>query len=471
MTMTAPLPSTPAPLAADSAALIASFYGRAGRLQWLVDQLVPALALQAIPADDDLWTDPAGEVILRRFHPPDIPDTVVEQLTLDAPDHGEDAAAVWPRLATRLREPFYIKPFMEDFWGCTLIYQAMLRPGVTAGTALGAVLPSARRLLPLDARQSLTAPLGVLAEAALPGGHLWLLDIPVLADGVGAATIYVALGPASTQQQFVEGTLLGTGATLLRPDLIAHKGYHAMRQYRLGDIVDAYSAHVSALLGATSDLLGDIDSGQRDALVRVGRAYERIAPTVPNLDALRISMSYHLRNYERALRAMGADIHAAPAVDAHGAIDIFPFHWLRLEAGYQELELLTARGQSALQSTRAATDIVRTRIEEDEGRRERLVATAIGVVGVLLALTQLIDKTVAGAFLNWLADRGLPRWLSPSSPTEAYSPENLKLLAVQLALMAVIALVCWQGLKCRSALKRRGRVPPAHQRWLSPGTE
>jgi hypothetical protein len=46
--------------------------------------------------------------------------------------------------------------------------------------------------------------------------------------------VYLALCPSDKEEEFVRTVILGVDAALLMPDLITHKAYHQMRQYRGG---------------------------------------------------------------------------------------------------------------------------------------------------------------------------------------------------------------------------------------------
>jgi hypothetical protein len=56
-----------------------------------------------------------------------------------------------------------------------------------------------------------------LAQTAVPGGKLWLLDIPMNGEGRAAASVYAALVDATHNDDLVRQVLCGPGAALLMP--------------------------------------------------------------------------------------------------------------------------------------------------------------------------------------------------------------------------------------------------------------
>jgi hypothetical protein len=212
---------------AGAAALIATFYGPRGQLQALFERL------------------DAGETksLLRHFEPPVAPDSSVVQLALNEPG---SAAPAWQALRSRLEDKLDEEPTLRQIWGYTLIYQANLDLDLADDAVLTDLLPATR---PFQA--ATTAAPTPVASAEVIGGMLWLLEVPLQGDGLQAATVHLAIGPSEPENRLVREVLYGPSVNLLMPDLIAHKGYHQIRQYRLDRLHDQYAAQVQALRQTT----------------------------------------------------------------------------------------------------------------------------------------------------------------------------------------------------------------------------
>lgn len=202
-----PADATPGGAVADEAALIATFYGRRDKMS---EATIP-----------DVWHDPENNKFLYRFDPPAAHDTTIIQLALNIAGSADTA---WETARQRLESLLDTTNLPRLWWGYTLTYQAIVAPGVGADFALGKLQPSIRRLHSSESLQP-------LAQANMSGGKVWLLDIPTHGGGLEAATVYVALSQPDKEEELVKA-IYGPDAGLLMPDLIAHKSYYQMREYR-----------------------------------------------------------------------------------------------------------------------------------------------------------------------------------------------------------------------------------------------
>jgi hypothetical protein len=229
-----------------------------------------------------------------------------------------------------------------------------------------------------------------LAETPVSGGKVWLLDIPTRGDGLAATTVYVALGPPKQEEALVR-TIYGPGAALLMHDLIAHKGYHQIRQYRGGDLQPKYTSSLAAFRGATDRLLSDLRwrSVETDRLKDLADAYKGLISVVAKLEELRISMTRQSHNYEE-WRAH---------FEGNGVIE---YHRRHLETARLELELMTSEGRNALGVADTAMSMARVELDRKQMSRQRQITTLLTVVGVVVSSTAIIDKKVTSAFLGLL---------------------------------------------------------------------
>src|SRR5439155_12808927 len=126
----------------------------------------------------------------------------------------------------------------------------------------------------------------------MPGGRLWLIDIPVQGDGLQAATVYLALSQPNSNNLLVQDVLYNPVAALLMADLVAHKGYHQIRQYRLGGLDEQYRRNMAKLSTHTDTLLHDLTRATvtGDHLDKLASEYGLLVSAVVHLDQLHVSL-------------------------------------------------------------------------------------------------------------------------------------------------------------------------------------
>lgn len=279
---------------------------------------------------------------------------------------------------------------LKHVWGYTLIYQAELAQDTISNDALAALLPAVRRLHPVLSERPQP-----LAESDLQGGRLWLIDIPLQGDGLQAATVYLALSKPNSNNQLVRDVLYNPVAPLLMADLIAHKGYHQMRQYRLGGLDEQYRRNMAQLSTHTDTLLHDltratVTAGELDDLAR---EYGLLVSAVVHLDQLHVSLLRQEFNFNWWRKRAGGG-------------DIVEFHHSQLEDAAEELELLVAEGQHPLEAANTAADMMRARLDKQQEGQQQRIETILAAAAAILSVLVLIDKDTAKAVLELL---GVPQ--------------------------------------------------------------
>lgn len=408
----------PAGAVAGEAVLIVTFYGHSERMPEVHKGLYRSLSRtpeQDVVPDD--WTDPAGKVFLRRFDVPAAHDTMVVQLALNAPGEANEA---WEAARRRLENLLDERRTPNRWWGYSLTYQAVLASGMTADSALCKLLPAIRTF-------SSSRRLEPLAQADISGGKLWLLDIPIWEEGLKAAMVYVALSPPEGEEALV-GEIYGPGATLLMPDLIAHKGYHQMRQHRDGELENLYETSVTHLRNATEQLLIVLeqDKAESESLDALARIYHQLNSVAMRLNELYVGLTRQSQNYEW----WEAQIEDNKVLD---------YHRQQLKTATLELELKTKELQHALDTADRAVSLAQVQVdkaqenmqrqaaEEREYRRRRIEAW-VAAVAIALALPELMSQRVTGALLG------------PLAPED--DPTGVRiLLAAQLGIIVLVALL------------------------------
>jgi hypothetical protein len=401
--------STTRPQVVKEAALIANFYGERGQLQTLIAHLIQSLALT--PQGHDSYANAVTGALLNHFDPPaaSAQDTTIIQLALNTSGVVEMA---WKRMREQLEAILPNDELLKNVWGYTLIYQAELIQDVTPDVALTTLLPAARRLHP-----KLSEHLQTLAESDMLSGRLWLIDIPHQGDGLQAATVYLALSQPNSNNRLVREVLYNPVAALLMVDLIAHKGYHQMRQYRLGDLDEQYRHKMETLSRHTDYLLDNLmASVTADQLDQLASEYGLLVSAVVHLDQLHVSLRRQQFNFDWWRK------------QAEGG-DVVEFHDSQLENAAQELELLVAEGQHPLEAANTAVDMLRARLDKQQEDQQQRIETILMAAAAILSVLVLIDKETAQAVLE-LVGAPQPIGIWPELGVQALFIVIFSLLAV-----------------------------------------
>src|SRR5215218_4253432 len=145
---------------ARDAALFVTFYSPRAKAPPLYERL-EALVQQ----------DTGNKLPPDLYDPPAAHDTTVISFAINAPEKEEDAATAWENTRRELEAILNAPDLQADWWGYTLIYQAVLNPGVALTSVPKKLLSTARRP---NAHEGLEP----LRQADLAGGRLWLMGIP-----------------------------------------------------------------------------------------------------------------------------------------------------------------------------------------------------------------------------------------------------------------------------------------------------
>jgi hypothetical protein len=384
---------------AGEAALIATFYGRREPIPEVHRLLYRSLSRSPEDAPiPDVWRDPDGQAFLHRFDPSSAHDTTVVQLALNSPG---GAAGAWETARKRLENLLNAEDLRGAWWGYTLTYQAVLTPDVDADRGFSELLPSIRTLDSTEVLQP-------LAQGDVAGGKLWLLDVPTRGEGLAAATLYAALGPPEQEEDLVKA-VYGPGATLLMPDLIAHKGYYQMRQYRGGDLESRYETSVSGLREATEHLLSALGHRDMEAAARqvneLSRMYHPLVSVASNLEELHVSLIRQSHNYARWQSRIGDDavveFHREHLETATLELELKVKElWRALETADKAVSVAQVRTAQSLEARQRGEDERRRQADKEEGYRRRRIDTALAVAAATLALPEMLDREATRALLG-----------------------------------------------------------------------
>lgn len=205
-------------------------------------------------------------------------------------------------------------------------------------------------------------------------GRVWLLDIALQGDKVEAATVYIALYPQEVKDSFELNLLWGAHTKLFIPDLIAHKSYHQIREYRRYDKKIGYSQKLEALRHATADFLADsTHQTLTEELSNLRHDTHLLTSSVTLLELLHISLAKQLFNYRP---------YAKKAQEG----DVFSFHHGHIETAVKELKLKVQEGRTVLDAAETAHHLIQQRAEKAQTTRQQLEERRHQLLGAILAL-------------------------------------------------------------------------------------
>ena len=402
----------------DEASLMATFYcpRHEEKTGFLYEELYRSLVQDDETTSPNFWQSPDGDTFLRRFDPPAAHDTTFIQLALNS---GGDTASAWDEMRQRL-ENLLDTPTFKTFlctsdsrpawWGYSLTYTTVLPAGANLDEAFAELPPSVRRL---GSSESLYE----LAQAEMSGGRVSLLRVPLRGEGLAAGTVYLALCPSDKEDEFVGTVLTEPDATLLMPDLIAHKAYHQMRQYRGGTLEKAAEEHASQLREAAEKLI-DTDSGNpADVnLDELERAYPRSIRIVSRLKELHISLLRQSHNYDWWRAQM----------EQNGILE---YHRSHLETAVSGIDLLVQRWEYAIESAKAALSIAQVRVDKVQANRQWWTATLFAVVGFALGFRGLLDR------------EAIEKVLEQMPSVESWSGSIFVQLGIQIGIFVVFVVL------------------------------
>jgi hypothetical protein len=298
------------------------------------------------------------------------------------------------------------------------MYQAELVQDIPPDVASTELLPVVRGL---HSERSVSPQ--TLAQADMSGGRVWLVDIPLQGDGLKAVTVYLALSQPNTNNLLVREVLFNKDkdAALLMVDLIAHKGYYQMRQYRLGDLNEQYRKKMETLLKHSDNLLQNLTrlTASTDELDVLAREYGLLMSAVAHLHELRVALERQELNFRWwCERADGGDVVA--------------YHQRELEIASRELELLVTEGQHPLEAARTAVEMTRAQLDKERESKQQQIETRLTAAAAVLSVLVFIDKDAARALLQFFV--GIPMGVPQVN-------EILFAMVVQGVFIVIVALL------------------------------
>jgi hypothetical protein len=197
------------------------------------------------------------------------------------------------------------------------------------------------------------------------------------------------LGPPEGAEALLD-MLYGPAATLLEPDLIAHKSYYQIRQYRGGGMESTYEDGIDSLQQTTSELLKGLSGPllKTDELDKLADKYRLLFPVVTYLSELHTALVKQKHNYERSSKTRT------------GGRGVVEFHHEQLETATLELKLKVEELQYALESADKAVSMAQLKVDKAQEGRQRRIEAWLTAVALALALPDLLGSDTTAALLG-----------------------------------------------------------------------
>jgi len=210
-------------------------------------------------------------------------------------------------------------------------------------------------------------------------------------------------------------------------DLIAHKAYYERRQFVSQPTTSelalrkAYKKHIGELRDTISPFLGSPAKPKNFKILK--SKYEQLLLATSILDEPRLSLAQQLTNYEWWQKQLDMG-------------QLAEYHHRQIDITLKEVELLIDKGQRMLHATQTTIQMEQAELSQKRDERETLIAVLIGILGVALAVSQIIDPTAAEALLLLFANlTGVP----------LATDNRLAQLLVQFSITGLVALVTFCG--------------------------
>ncbi len=409
--------------------LIATFYGNKNDPNGTTRLAERLIAQLGLTQTGDFWKNHGGTIFLFRFDL--MNDTQCLQVVLnDSPPWTE---------AYRQLNQAVDNAYLQHIWGYTLVGKAALMAGSTINLDKISLDKLSGHLEPLGHLSR--EPRQPIAHSQLKFGHLWLMEIPESGEGLKAAMLYFALSPTEHQADELESEILLNGPhTFLFPDLIAHKGYHQIRQYQQNPSFDNIKKKLALMRGNAASLLRGIRPtafGIRNEQGQISYLTENygdiVGETGPQLHKWYITLAKQDENfpaYWKPSARRGQQI-----IHLDQPKDVFEYHQRKIKVGLRSLELLMVEAENAQATTQAAIEATRTATELRREKWQGRFNLILAAIGIGLTTAQIIDSELAKA---------LPTLLGLAQATTPFAQLGVKM--VVMFILAVTISAIWQGI-------------------------
>ncbi len=251
----------------------------------------------------------------------------------------------------------------------------------------------------------------------VPGGRLWLLDVPVFrsknTEDWERGMTFLALSTKRREDQLIKHL---HDRTFIQKDLITHKALFCAWQYRTMLLEDHLDELLDKLTDDTKAILSDkkiVNIEKDDKLNRLSKRLDDLLQLTMELAFQKTSIDQQAWNYVRSCEN-----------DPQGRIDVFRYR--RIISYQQEIDLKCVQCDRLLGSAKQAVEIVRARIERIKEARQQKQQFILAVLAAVLAVPQLFTSDTVKGIIDSLFGVELC---------------DLQTLGIQVVLIVIVALL------------------------------
>jgi hypothetical protein len=336
----------------------------------------PSDSLSSFSGVIERWVNDArfekGEVV---WLPPKYASRAHDADLMQVAFNGKGAAPqAWVALRTRAQGLFDVLD-RSKVWGYTWLYHAFVPKHaveLSISELAGFALPSSQttdgKPIACDMRND---------------SALCLLRI-ALGDASSPENTYMALTESDTDSAFwTTKSLFGRRTSFAAIDLLAHKVYRLIRQYRDEEWFRNYEQQISVMESRARALLASRspDGAKRTVRSAVEQTRDMLV-VLQELEMLQIAMQQQHEN----LLAHQRD-------SAYGPIA--QFHLAQAHLAERELDLLVRKGRIVREHTGYAIESSNAELNSASAARQNVFQNAIAAIAAALAVPQLVDRSLA----------------------------------------------------------------------------
>ncbi len=236
----------------------------------------------------------------------------------------------------------------------------------------------------------------------VPGGKLWLVQVPVanLEDKQFLPTTsYLALSLNEMDEQKLARYLFD--AQFLQPDLISQKAFSIQYQYR----AIRKRRNLDNLIYALKDTIKNIVYNKGNWSDESSTDLQELAKYFDQLLEISLDLNY----YATSIAQQESNFLYLPREIRH--LEIWEWQLNRIKSYHQELKLKSEQCQQLLSSANQAVDIFQARIDKNKEIREKKESSLFTVIGLAFAISQLFTYDTISDLLHQVSINLKPFWI------------------------------------------------------------
>ncbi|PRY03405.1 hypothetical protein [Paraburkholderia sp. BL25I1N1] len=304
-----------------------------------------------------------------------------------------DVESVWPLLYRRAAELIATMD-ATVIWGYTSVYHAYVRKN-TVADAIDRMIPFA---LPLSGGR--TAPTA-LAQDVSASSALCLLSIALDGTPREIENTYMAVTESdATTPIWSTDSLFGYKALLVSIDLLAHKAYWQIRQYREPRWLAEFERQLAEMESSARDLLKKQSSSGFNTLIAPAAAQvRRNLAVLQEFELLQVSIMQQEQN-----------LSAYRDEAVYGSVATL--HLNQMNTAVRELEFFVRKSRIVREHANFSIEASRAMLANRGALRQSTYQNVLAAMAATFAVPQLVDRTLAKEFLVELRAANKPEAVS-----------------------------------------------------------